>query len=36
MPAEPKEFVADKPFYLALRERETGIVLFLGYIGAPR
>ena len=36
MPAEPKEFVADRPFYLALRERETGIVLFLGYIGAPR
>jgi len=36
MPAEPKQFVVDRPFYLALRERETGIVLFLGYVGAPR
>lgn len=36
VPTDPKEFVADKPFYLALRERETGIVLFLGYIGNPR
>lgn len=35
-PAEPKSFVVDRPFYLALRERETGIVLFLGFVGAPR
>lgn len=35
-PMEPKSFVVDRPFYLALRERETGIVLFLGFVGAPR
>jgi serine protease inhibitor len=28
--------VVDKPFVFALRDRKTGLILFMGYVGAPR
>jgi len=33
--AEPPTFSADRPFALALVERTTGVMLFLGYVGDP-
>ena len=33
--AEPPTFSADRPFVFALRERVTGALLFLGYVGDP-
>lgn len=35
-PAKPeKEFVADRPFFIALRDSESGLILFQGLINAP-
>lgn len=34
-PADPFEFVADRPFLYAIRHRETGAVLFLGQVTDP-
>jgi len=28
--------VVDRPFFMAIRERQTGIILFLGSISYPR
>jgi serine protease inhibitor len=27
--------IVDKPFVFALRDRKTGLILFMGYVGAP-
>jgi serine protease inhibitor len=27
--------IVDKPFMFALRDQKTGLVLFMGYVGAP-
>lgn len=35
-PREPKVFTADRPFAFTLRERTTGLVLFLGRVDDPR
>jgi serine protease inhibitor len=32
----PFRFVVDRPFFLAIRERQTGLILFLGAISDPR
>jgi serpin B len=32
----PFHFVVDRPFFLAIRERQTGLILFLGAISDPR
>jgi serine protease inhibitor len=32
----PFQFVADRPFLIAIRERQTGLILFLGAISDPR
>jgi serpin B len=32
----PFHFVVDRPFFLAIRERQTGLILFLGAIADPR
>jgi serine protease inhibitor len=32
----PFQFVVDRPFFMAIRERQTGLVLFLGAISDPR
>jgi serpin B len=29
------KMVVDKPFVFALRDRKTGLILFMGYVGAP-
>jgi len=29
------KMVVDKPFVFALRDDETGLILFMGYVGAP-
>jgi serpin B len=37
MPTQPPaSFVADHPFLFAIRERETGAVLFMGRVNDPR
>jgi serpin B len=33
---EPFRFIADRPFWLLLRERTTGAPIFLGYVAAPQ
>ena len=35
MPAEPVTLTVDRPFLFALRDVETGAVLFLGRIADP-
>jgi serpin B len=32
----PFHFVVDRPFFLAIREKQTGLILFLGAISDPR
>ncbi len=32
----PFHFVVDRPFFIAIRERQTGLILFLGAISDPR
>lgn len=32
----PFQFVVDRPFFMAIRERQTGLILFLGAIFDPR
>jgi serine protease inhibitor len=32
----PFHFVVDRPFFMAIRERQTGLILFLGAISDPR
>jgi serpin B len=32
----PFHFVVDRPFFMAIRERQTGLILFLGSISDPR
>jgi serine protease inhibitor len=32
----PFHFVVDRPFFMAIREKETGLILFLGAISDPR
>jgi len=32
----PFQFIVDRPFFLAIRERQTGLILFLGAISDPR
>ena len=27
--------IVDKPFVLALRDQNTGLILFMGYVGNP-
>lgn len=34
-PSSPFRMVVDRPFYMAIRHRDTGLVLFLGYVGDP-
>jgi serine protease inhibitor len=29
------KMIVDKPFVFALRDRGTGLILFMGYVGAP-
>jgi serpin B len=36
IPAEPFTFVADHPFFVAIREAQTGAVLFMGVIAEPK
>lgn len=33
-PSQPVSFIADKPFLFAIREKSTGVILFMGKIGA--
>jgi serpin B len=33
--AGPPQFTADRPFIIALGDKETGLLLFLGYIAEP-
>ena len=35
-PEEPVQFRADRPFLFAIRDRETGAVLFVGRVADPR
>jgi serpin B len=35
-PDDHVKMVVDKPFVFALRDRKTGLILFMGYVGAPR
>jgi serpin B len=32
----PFHFVVDRPFFMAIRERQSGLILFLGAISDPR
>jgi serpin B len=32
----PFHFVVDRPFFMAIREKQTGLILFLGAISDPR
>jgi len=32
----PFHFVVDRPFFMAIRERQTGLILFIGAIADPR
>lgn len=34
-PEDPVVFRADRPFYFAIRDRETGVILFLGQLANP-
>jgi serine protease inhibitor len=34
-PDDHVKMIVDKPFVFALRDRKTGLILFMGYIGAP-
>lgn len=34
-PDDHVRMVVDKPFVFALRDRKTGLILFMGYVGAP-
>jgi serine protease inhibitor len=34
-PDDHVKMVVDKPFVFALRDRRTGLILFMGYVGAP-
>jgi serpin B len=34
-PDDHVKMVVDKPFVFALRDRKTGLILFMGYVGAP-
>ena len=34
--APPFRFVVDRPFFLVIRESQTGLILFLGAIADPR
>lgn len=35
-PSEPKQFQANRPFAFGLRDRETGLLLFVGRVSDPR
>ena len=35
-PDDHVKMIVDKPFIFALRDRKTGLILFMGYVGAPR
>ena len=35
-PDDHVRMIVDKPFVFALRDRKTGLILFMGYVGAPR
>jgi len=35
-PEPPFHFVVDRPFFMAIREKQTGLILFLGAISDPR
>ena len=35
MPGEPVELTLDRPFVFALRDRESGTIVFLGRVGDP-
>jgi serpin B len=35
-PQPPFYFVVDRPFFMAIRERQTGLILFLGAVADPR
>ena len=35
MPPEPKEFIVNRPFFLVIRERQHGNILFTALIGNP-
>jgi serine protease inhibitor len=32
----PFHFAVDRPFFMAIQERQTGLILFLGAISDPR
>jgi serine protease inhibitor len=34
-PDDHVKMIVDKPFVFALRDRKTGLILFMGYVGAP-
>jgi serine protease inhibitor len=34
-PDDHVRMIVDKPFVFALRDRKTGLILFMGYVGAP-
>ena len=36
MEPPPFHFMVDRPFFMAIRERHTGLILFLGAISDPR
>ena len=35
VPPDHIKMVVDKPFVFALRDEKTGLILFMGYVGAP-
>jgi serine protease inhibitor len=32
----PLKMTVDKPFVFALRDQKSGLILFMGYVGAPK